>query len=154
VALIVSGHYIAQLNTAHMRAPLETPVMAGFAQQLDAINALADAHPGFIWRLTGEDPNDPSIRSLGENRLVNISVWRDIASLTDYAYRSDHAGALRRRAEWFLTQSQASLVLWWVEAGSIPTIAEAVERLMYLRAHGPTARAFGFREQFPPGETV
>jgi hypothetical protein len=146
-------HHIAQLNTAHMRAALDTPVMAGFAQQLDVINALADAHPGFIWRLTGEDPNDPAIRSLGENRLVNISVWRDIASLSDYAYRSDHAAALRRRSEWFFSQSQASLVLWWVEAGSIPSISESVGRLMHLRAHGPTTRAFGFRDQFPPGET-
>ena len=143
--------HIAQLNTAHMRAPLDAPLMAGFAQQLDAINALADAHPGFVWRLTGEDPNDPAIRSLGENRLVNISVWRDIASQSVYACRSAHAAALRRRGDWFFSQSQASLVLWWVEAGSIPSIAEAVGRLMHLRAHGPTARAFGFGEQFPPG---
>jgi hypothetical protein len=34
-------YHIAQLNTAHMRAALDTPLMAGFAQQLDAINALA-----------------------------------------------------------------------------------------------------------------
>jgi hypothetical protein len=150
----MTQHHIAQLNTAHMRAALDAAVMAGFAQQLDAINALADAHPGFIWRLTGEDPDDPAIRSLGENRLVNISVWRDIASLSDYAYRSLHAAALRRRSDWFFTQPQASLVLWWVEAGAIPSIGEAVERLRHLRAHGPTARAFSFREQFPPGETV
>jgi Domain of unknown function (DUF3291) len=150
----MTRHHIAQLNTAHMRAALDTPVMAGFAQQLDAINALADAHPGFIWRLTGEDPNDPAIRSLGENRLINISVWRDIASLSDYAYRSEHAAALRRRSEWFFTQPQASLVLWWVKAGSIPSIGESVGRLMHLRAHGPSAHAFSFRDQFPPGETL
>jgi Domain of unknown function (DUF3291) len=145
-------YHIAQLNTAHMRAALDTPLMAGFAKQLDAINALADAHPGFIWRMTGEDPNDPAILSLGENRLINISVWRDIASLSDYAYRSDHAAALRRRTDWFFSQTRASLVLWWVEAGSIPTIEQAVQRLAHLREHGPTPRAFSFREQFPPGE--
>jgi hypothetical protein len=149
----MTQYHIAQLNTAHMRAPLDMPLMAGFAQQLDAINALADVHSGFIWRLTGEDPNDPAIRSLGDNRLVNISVWRDIASLSDYAYRSDHAAALRRRRDWFFPQSQASLVLWWVSAGSIPTIAEAVQRLAHLREHGPSPRAFNFREQFPPSET-
>jgi hypothetical protein len=149
----MTQYHIAQLNTAHMRAPLDMPLMAGFTQQLDAINALADAHSGFIWRLTGEDPNDPAIRSLGDNRLVNISVWRDIASLSDYAYRSDHAAALRRRSDWFFPQSQASLVLWWVSAGSIPTIAEAVQRLAHLREHGPSPRAFNFREQFPAGET-
>jgi hypothetical protein len=150
----VQRHHIAQLNTAHMRAPLEHSLMAGFAQQLDAINALADAHPGFVWRLTGEDPNDPAIQSLGENRLVNISVWRDIAALSDYAYRSDHAAALRRRSDWFLPQSQASLVLWWVEAGTIPTIAQAVQRLEELRRLGPSPRAFTFRRQFAPGEAL
>jgi hypothetical protein len=148
----MTQYHIAQLNTAHMRAPLDMPLMAGFAQQLDAINALADAHSGFIWRLTGEDSNDPAILSLGDNRLVNISVWRDIASLSDYAYRSDHAAALRRRSDWFFVQSQATLVLWWVPAGSIPTIAEAVQRLAHMREHGPSPRAFNFREQFPPGE--
>jgi hypothetical protein len=124
--------------------------MAGFVGQLDAMNALADAHPGFIWRLTGEDSNDPAIVSLGENRLVNISVWRDVASLSDYAYRSGHAAVLRNRSEWFLVQSQATLVLWWVEAGSIPSIAEAVERLRHLRLQGASPRAFTFREQYPP----
>jgi Domain of unknown function (DUF3291) len=148
----MTQYHIAQLNTAHMRAPLDMPLMAGFAQQLDAINALADVHSGFIWRLTGEDPNDPAILSLGENRLVNISVWRDIASLSDYAYRSDHAAALRRRSDWFFAQSQATLVLWWVPAGSIPSIAEAVQRLAHLRELGPSPHAFSFREQFPPGE--
>jgi len=146
-------YHIAQLNTAHMRAPLDTPLMAGFAQQLDAINALADAHAGFVWRLTGEDPNDPAILSLGENRLVNISVWRDIASLSDYAYRSDHAAALRRRGDWFFPQSTASLVLWWLKAGTIPTIVESVQRLEDLRRHGPSSRAFTFRQQFPPDGT-
>ncbi len=133
-----------------MRGPLDASIMAGFVGQLDAMNALADAHPGFIWRLTGEDPNDPAIVSLGENRLVNISVWRDIASLSDYAYRSGHAAILRKRSEWFLKQAQASLVLWWVEAGSIPSIAQAVQRLTHLRLHGASTHAFSFREHFPP----
>ncbi len=145
-------YHIAQLNTSHMREPLDRPVMAGFAQQLDAINAVADAHPGFIWRLTGEDPNDPAILSLGENRLINISVWRDIASLSDYAYRSEHAVALRRRTDWFFPQTRASLVLWWVEAGTLPTIEQAVERLAQLREQGPSPRAFSFREQFRPAD--
>jgi Domain of unknown function (DUF3291) len=146
-------HHLAQLNTAHMRAPLESPLMEGFVQQLDAINAVADGSPGFVWRLTGEDPNDPATLSLGENRLINISVWIDIASLADYAYRSDHAAVLRRRSDWFIPQTQASLVLWWLESGTTPTIAQAVTRLRHLREHGPTAYAFTFRQPFPAGET-
>jgi hypothetical protein len=133
-----------------MRGALDSAVMAGFVEQLDAINALADAHPGFIWRLTGEDPNDPAILSLGENRLVNMSVWRDVAALSDYAYRSGHAAVLRKRGEWFWPQPQASLVLWWMEAGRIPSIEEAVGRLTHLQTHGPSPHAFGFQVQFSP----
>ena len=146
----MTDYHVAHLNTLHMRAALDASIMAGFVDQLDAMNALADAHPGFVWRLTGEDPNDPAILSLGENHLVNISVWRDVASLSDYAYRSGHAAVLRKRSEWFFAQPQASLVLWWVEAGSSPSIAEAVARLKYLRLHGASPHAFSFREQFFP----
>ena len=33
--------------------------------------------------------------------------------------------------------------------GHIPTIEEGIERLDHLRAHGPTAHAFTFRDTFP-----
>jgi hypothetical protein len=42
------------------------------------------------------------------------------------------------------------MTLWWVPAGHIPTIAEAIERLEHFRRHGPTPHAFSFREPFPP----
>jgi hypothetical protein len=73
----VSGYSLAHLNIAHMCAPLDSPSMSGFTAQLDSINGLADASPGFIWRLKDEDPNDPGVRALGEGMLINLSVWRD-----------------------------------------------------------------------------
>ena len=62
--------------------------------------------------------------------------------------RSPHAVVFRRRREWFERATDAYLVLWWVPAGTVPTVADAMERLHHLRAHGPTAEAFTFRERF------
>jgi hypothetical protein len=39
-------------------------------------------------------------------------------------------------------------VMWWIPAGHIPTVEEAVERLELLRANGPSPSAFGFRDTF------
>ena len=35
--------------------------------------------------------------------------------------------------------------MWWIPAGTTPDFAEAMERLEYLRAHGPSERAFGWK---------
>ena len=42
------------------------------------------------------------------------------------------------------------MVLWWVEPGHIPSVAEAIERLERLRRDGPTPAAFTFRTPFDP----
>ena len=36
------SHHLAQINIARMLAPLDDPLMAGFVEQLDPVNALAD----------------------------------------------------------------------------------------------------------------
>ncbi|GGY79487.1 hypothetical protein GCM10010300_24090 [Streptomyces olivaceoviridis] len=52
--------------------------------------------------------------------------------------------ALRRRREWFHRHVEAHLVLWWIPAGHLPTVDEALERPADLRTHGPSPRAFTF----------
>jgi hypothetical protein len=52
-----------------------------------------------------------------------------------------------RREEWF-EKIETPLVLWWIPAGHRPTMAEGVERLEHLKAHGPTDHAFGW-ERLP-----
>ena len=143
---------LAQANIARMRAPLESPVMDGFRTQLERINAIADASPGFVWRLQSDEGDATAIRAFDDPRmLVNMSVWESLEALHAYVYKSDHVGPLRGRRAWFepLT-GQASLVLWWIPAGHEPTVPEALERFELLNARGPTAEAFTFREPFPP----
>ncbi len=147
----MSGYELAQLNIGIIRGPMDSPVMAEFAAALARINALADAAPGFVWRLQTDAGDATAIRPFeNENLLMNMSVWQDLEPLRQFVYRSAHAGFLRRRREWFERMSEVYLVLWWVPRGHRPGIAEAIARLEALRARGPSPCAFTFRETFPP----
>ena len=140
---------LAQLNVAVMKQPLEDPIMADFVAGLDRINALADAAPGFVWRLQTEDGDATALRPFGDDMLVNLSVWRDLAALKDFVYGSAHVEVMRRRYEWFEKMAERHLVLWWIPAGHRPDLEEARIRLESLRAEGPGADAFDFRHPFP-----
>lgn len=145
------GHHLAQVNVGRLRAPIDDPLIAGFAGALEEINALADAAPGFVWRLQTEEGDATAVRAFEDDTiLINLSVWTSLDALADYVYRSAHTEYLRRRAEWFERMREVSVALWWVPVGHIPPEAEAVERLAHLAAHGPTAHAFTFRRPFGP----
>src|SRR5690606_7968297 len=109
---------------------------------------LAEASPGYVWRLQDEAGDATAIRPFGEEVLVNLSVWVDVQSLSDYVYKSAHTEMLKRRREWFAKVEQAHMVLWWVPAGHRPGVEEAAERLAHLREHGASAHAFSFRQAF------
>jgi hypothetical protein len=150
-----SRHHLAQANVARMRAPLDNPLMAGFVAQLDRINALADRSRGFVWRLQTDDGNATSIRAFDDERILfNMSVWESIEALHDYVYRSEHVAAFRDRRQWFEPHPAPTLVLWWIEPGTIPSIDEAKKRLVLVGLNGPTPEAFTFKAWFPaPGTT-
>lgn len=81
---------------------------------------------------------------------MNLSVWASLEALGEFVYASRHLDVLRRRRDWFEQMDGAYLVLWWVPAGTIPTVEEAKRRLEVLRERGPSAEAFTFRQPFPP----
>jgi hypothetical protein len=138
---------LAQLNIGRAAAPLESEQLRDFMENLEPINALAEASAGFVWRLQTEDGNATAIKAWDDPLMIlNMSVWASVESLADFVYRSAHTDFLRRRREFFEKPVEAIQVLWWVEDGHRPTIAEALERLDDLRANGPTERAFTFRE--------
>ena len=143
--------HLAQLNIGRLRAPVDDPAIADFADNLDPINALADATPGFVWRLQTEEGNATAIRPFPDDELmaINMSVWESMEVLADYVYRSAHTALLRRRGEWFERLRDVYLVLWWIPAGTVPTVDEALARLDHLRTFGPTPEAFTFRQPFP-----
>lgn len=147
--------HIAQLNVGRAVAPPGSPELADFMAALDRINALAESSPGFVWRLQSSSGNATDILVSEDPRfLVNMSVWSSVESLFGFVYRSGHTEFMKRRREWFEKPTEAHQVLWWVPAGHIPTVAEALERLAQLRREGPTARAFTFSQRHPaPGES-
>jgi Domain of unknown function (DUF3291) len=93
---------LAQVNIGRARGDMTDPVMAGFVSRLAEINALADASPGFVWRLQTEDGDATAVRPYADVRiLINLSVWTDLAALRAYVYRSPHASVMRGRRDWF-----------------------------------------------------
>ena len=144
----MSNYQLAQLNVATLKAPLDSPELKDFVDNLDRINALAESSPGFVWRLVGEGNDATSLRPLGDNVIVNMSVWRDVPALLTYVYNSAHTAIMKRRREWFTRMAEMHMVLWWVPVGHQPTPAEAVARLERLRQHGPSAEAFTFGDAF------
>jgi hypothetical protein len=149
------GHHIAQLNVGRLLAPTSDPLIAGFMAQLDPVNAIADAAPGFVWRLQDESGNATAIRPYEDDTVaINYSVWESPEDLWNFVYRSRHLEPLRQRREWFETPREPHLVLFWTPAGEIPPLEEAKRRLEHLREHGPTPYAFTFRVRFPAPELV
>lgn len=148
-------HHLAQYNIAWIAAPLDDPVMADFTDNIDAVNALAEAAPGFIWRHQEADGNSISIRVRDDDRIIiNFSVWESAETLFQFAFYSGHADYYRRRTEWFTHEDNPYAVLWWVPCGHEPTVDEAEERLAQLKAHGPTAEAFTFKHRFAAPEAL
>jgi hypothetical protein len=143
-------HHLAQINVGRIRGPIDGEVMAGFVAQLPALNALADATPGFVWRLQSEQGNATSYQPYADPMiLLNMSVWESLEALTQYTYHSGHLAVFRDRAQWFERLPEAHLALWWIPAGHIPTVEEGVERLAFRRSHGETPAAFSFSRPFP-----
>ena len=145
------GFHLAQVNIARALYPMEDPAMHGFVSRLDEINALADATPGFVWRLQGEEGNALAFRVFDDPQLlINISVWESVVELENFIYRTMHVDVMRERKKWFAPPNGPNMALWWIPAGTIPTPMDARRALALLAEQGPTPAAFTFREQFAP----
>jgi hypothetical protein len=146
--------HIAEINVGRLLYPVDDPRVAEFIDNLDAINALAEASPGFVWRLKDEGSNNATSISAYEDPtiLVNMSVWQTPEALHEYVYKTMHRRFLQRRKEWFQLFGAQYVALWWVAEGHTPTVNEGQRRLAHLQTFGPTAHAFTFRALFPPSD--
>lgn len=143
--------HLAQLNVGRLVAPTTAPELAEFMTALAPINAIADRAAGFVWRLQADVGDATTIHAFDDELLLlNMSVWESIETLRAFTYSSAHTAYLGRRREWFEKMALAHMVLWWVPAGHIPSVEEAIGRLELLRRDGPTPAAFTFRSPFTP----
>ena len=150
-------YHLAQVNIARMRGNPDTPVMAGLVARIDEMNRLAEQSQGFVWRLPGAEVTFEALH-LFENYFVpfdparlfyNLSVWESVEDLRHYVFKTAHAEMLRNKHQWVEHFDRAHLALWWIPAGSIPTIAASAERLSLIFERGATAYAFTFKELHP-----
>ena len=148
---MTSQWQLAQINVARALHSLEDERMAEFVAQLDRINALAEQSPGFVWRLQTDDGNATAVRVAEDPQIiVNMSVWVDVESLFQFAYKSAHRGVFADRRRWFEKPADAYQALWWVPAGHQPTADEGMRRLHLLRREGPGPAVFTFTKRFDP----
>jgi len=86
-------------------------------------------------------------KHFGDNIIVNMSTWRDSESLKKFVYKTVHVRFLKRREEWFKEMKTYS-VLWWIPAGTTPTLEEAHTKLLLLDKNGATKDAFSMNQIF------
>jgi len=145
--------YLAQLNVAQAKAPLDHASMQEFSDNLAPINQLAESSDGFIWRLTDDSAEAALCEAFADPQLlVNMSVWASVDALKQFMFKTHHLGFMQRKQLWFDKLPEANHVLWWVPEGQLPDLNEGWRRLKHLREQGETALAFTFRSKFTPAD--
>ena len=140
-----------QFNIAKMRKPYSDPLFDDFKRWLNALHALADIQPGFVWRYHGEKDSDGYIKADPSDPLImgNISAWRDYDSLVSYTFTDGHLQIMKMKRRWFEPIPHPWTVLWWgddedLNKGPDEILKIAQQKLKHLEQNGTTAEAFGF----------
>ena len=140
--------HLAELNVGRLLAPTDDPRVAEFMGALDRVNGLGKRMPGFVWMMEGSgEPGtgNTEARIDGDAQYVsNLTVWESVETLENFVWNTVHRAFYERRQEWFEVLGRMHFVMWWVPAGHIPTLDEALERLDHLRVHGDSEQAFGW----------
>jgi hypothetical protein len=140
----MTAQHLAQFNIARIKYPLDDPRMKEFVDNLARVNGLAETIDGFVWRLKDESGHAMNMRVYDDPRILpNLTLWENVEALERFVWQTLHKRFYGRRREWF-EHIKTPLVLWFVPQGHTPDMAEGVERLEHLKAHGPSDYAFGW----------
>ena len=141
----MSATHLAQLNIGRFLYPTDDPRMAGFMDNLDRINAIAERSEGFVWRLKDDSNNATAFRPFADpDMAVNLSVWESVEALEKFVWNTAHSRFYNAKASWFEKLAQPHFVMWTIPAGHIPSLEEAGDRLEHLRQNGDSDFAFGW----------
>lgn len=150
--------HLAQINITKNKAPLDSLEMEEFTDFLVPVNKLGEDSSGFVWRLKDEASGESSsymATPFDEGFIVNMTVWKDIASLSNFVFGTVHSYFLKNRSKWFEKHTEIQVVMWWIPVEHIPTLEEAREKLKYINQQGPTPVAFNYKNLFDAdGERV
>lgn len=140
-----------QFNLAKMKAPFSDPIFDDFKSELDALHALAEADPGFVWRYQGEKDDDGYIKPYPCAPLImgNMSAWTDYDSLFRYTFSGEHLALMKMKRKWFEKLPPHYNVLYYgtredLNRSNAELLEDAKRHLAYLRVYGETPVAFGF----------
>ncbi|MEM7226200.1 MAG: DUF3291 domain-containing protein [Pseudomonadota bacterium] len=137
--------HLAELNVATALDELDSARLADFMAALDKINGIAERSPGYVWRLTDEGGDATSIRVSDDPRfIVNLSVWETVEAFEHFVWNTVHRRVYQKRTKWFEAPKTPNLVMWWIPAGQLPSLEEAMAKLAQLTAEGPSEEAFGW----------
>ena len=116
-----AGTHLAQLNVGHIRYATDDPRMAEFMGALDAVNALAERSPGFVWRLKDDASNNATniLVSADPHFLINMSVWETAEQLEHFVWNTVHKRIYQKKGNWFEPMATPHFVMWWIPAGHI-----------------------------------
>lgn len=144
--------HIAQINIAAFKTTKDDPIMQDFYDNIERVNAAAANSPGFIWRY--DDVEHAHLHNpFNDNEMVvNMSVWQDINTLSDYVFKSLHLEIMKRKQEWFSSMKSMHLAIWYIEPGHMPTLEEGKKKLSHMDIFGSTPLAFNFRQPFGESE--
>ena len=124
----ISSFHVAQVNVARLIEPLDSDRLADFVAALDQVNSSADLAPGFVWRLKTDQGNATSLSAFewdvegSAGVITNMSVWESCEALKEFIFSTAHLEVLRKRKNWFLKVGEATTALWWIPAGTIPSV--------------------------------
>ncbi len=120
--------------------------MAEFMGALDAVNALAERSPGFVWRLKDDSNNATNILVTDDPHfLVNMSVWETPEQLEHFVWNTVHKRIYHEEGQLVRADDDAAF-RHVVDPGrpSCRRPQEALARLDHLTKHGPSDHAFGW----------
>lgn len=140
-------YHLAEINIARMKGvTIDDPIMKEFVDNIENVNILAESSAGFVWRLKDDNNNATAMNPYDDEQvIINISVWETKATFENFVFKTFHSEFLRKRKEWFVQFGKAHTAMWWVEAGNVPTMQDAVDRLDYLQKNGSSNFAFDFK---------
>ncbi len=142
--------YIAHMNFGYLLYPWGDPELSDFEDNSDLVNAIADRSRGFVWRLKDDDFELPendleSLFGRPDVTAATLSVWENFEYFEHFVHMTVHSKFLNRRSEWFESIEPPVYVIWPVDPGHIPSLAEGKKKLMHLADHGPGEQAYDFK---------
>jgi len=144
-------YHLAQFNIIKLKDYLDSPVVKEFRDFLAPVNQLAEESPGFVWRLKDDlGESAANIETPYEDELifVNMSVWQDYEYLKAYTYQTVHSYFLKSRKKWSLEIEGHRAVMWYVNEGHVPSLAEAKAKLDLLNQSGSSRLAFSMTDVY------